>query len=108
MLFSITRIRYLSLLVLLVLTLEPINADETKKYEQSIGEIGEKIKAVTKNLNANKELRASEQEKLLALEQKMAVLDKSLLDLEYELAKTSHEAEGLSLQIATLEKKAGK
>jgi len=83
----------------------PSFADETEKYQQSIGEIGKKIKSIGKKLNANKALVATEREKLLEIEQQLSELDKSLQTIEYELAKTQHESEALSLQMSSLEVK---
>ncbi len=96
--------KFMSLLLALFLTV-PSFANETEKYQQSIGEIGKKIKAISENLNANKELVATEREKLLKIEQKLIQLDKSMQLIDYELAKTRHESEALSLQMTSLEAK---
>ncbi len=100
----INTVKTLSLLVTLFLMV-PSFADETEKYQQSIGEIGKKIKAISENLNANKALVVTEREKLLEIEQTLSNIDKSMQFIDYELAKTRHESEALSLQMTSLEKK---
>lgn len=103
--FFLTRAsNRLSLLLALFLAL-PSFANETEKYQQSIGEISKKIKAITDKLNVNKALVATEREKLLEIEQQINQLDKSMQLIDYELAKTHHESEALSLQMTSLERK---
>lgn len=97
-------IKIIGLVVALFLA-KPSFADETEKYQQSIGEIGKKIKAISENLNANRALVATEREKLLEIEQQLIKIDKSMQRIDYELAKTRHESEALSLQMTSLEKK---
>ena len=97
-------VKFISLSLALFL-MAPGFANETEKYQQSIGEIGKKIKAISENLNANKALVATEREKLLEIEQQLRKLDKSMQHIDYELAKTRHESEALSLQMTSLEKK---
>jgi septal ring factor EnvC (AmiA/AmiB activator) len=74
--------------------------ESNNKYQKSIGEIGQKIDKISRNLNANKALVASERDKLLAAERKLNSLDKTLRKIEYELAKNQHEYQALSLQIS--------
>ncbi|MBL4672941.1 MAG: peptidoglycan DD-metalloendopeptidase family protein [Arenicella sp.] len=76
------------------------NAQESDQdYQKSIGEIGQKIKNISRNLNANKALVATERDKLMAAEQRLNSLDQSLQKIEYDLARNQHEYEALSLQI---------
>jgi septal ring factor EnvC (AmiA/AmiB activator) len=83
---------------------EPVrqaNAQESdQSYQKSIGEIGQKIKNISRNLNANKALVATERDKLLAAEKKLNSLDQSLQKIDYDLARNQHEYGALSLQIA--------
>lgn len=74
--------------------------ESNNEYQKSIGEIGQKIDKISRNLNANKALVASERDKLLAAERKLNSLDKTLRKIEYELAKNQHEYQALSLQIS--------
>jgi len=76
--------------------------DKSQQYEQSIGEIGEKIKSISRNLNANKALVATERDKLLEAEQSLHKLSESLQNIEYELAKNQHESDALGLRMAKL------
>ena len=76
------------------------NAQESDQgYQKSIGEIGQKIKNISRNLNANKALVATERDKLMAAEQKLNSLDQSLQKIDYDLARNQHEYGALSLQI---------
>jgi len=76
------------------------NAQETDQgYQKSIGEIGRKIKSISRNLNANKALVATERDKLMAAEQELNSLDQLLQKIDYDLAKNQHEYEALNLQI---------
>ena len=73
---------------------------EGQSYQQSIGEISIKIKNISRRLNANKALVASERDKLLAAEQSLYKLDQSLQKIDYDLARNQHEYEALGLQIS--------
>jgi len=73
---------------------------ERQQYEKSIGEIGEQINRISRNLNANKSLVASERDKLLKAEKDLYKLSQALQKTEYELAKNQHELNGLALQIS--------
>lgn len=78
-----------------------VNAQESdQSYQKSIGEIGQKIKNISRNLNANKALVATERDKLMAAEQKLSSLDQLLQKIDYDLARNQHENEALSLQIS--------
>jgi septal ring factor EnvC (AmiA/AmiB activator) len=72
----------------------------TKKYQASIGDIGEKIKNISRNLNANKELVASERDALLDAERKIVTLRETLQKIDYELAKSKHELDALRRQMS--------
>lgn len=77
------------------------NAQESDHgYQKSISEIGRKIKNISRNLNANKALVATERDKLMAAEQKLISLDQLLQRIDYDLARNQHEYEALNLQIA--------
>jgi septal ring factor EnvC (AmiA/AmiB activator) len=74
-----------------------------KKYQQSIGDISNQINKISRNLNANKALVASERDKLLAAEKTLYKLDQSLQKTDYDLARNKHEYDALSLQIIAVE-----
>jgi len=98
----------LVLIIVIVITgaqIENSDAQEkSKQYEKSIGEIGKKIKDISRNLNANKSLIATERDKLLKAEKKLYALRESLQKTEYQLAKNQHELDALALQIKNVQR----
>jgi septal ring factor EnvC (AmiA/AmiB activator) len=78
---------------------QAIAQESDRNYQKSIGEIGKQINNISRNLNANKTLVASERDKLLAAERKLNNLNQSLQKLDYDLAKNQHEHDALSLQV---------
>lgn len=102
--FHSKAIYRLAIFIVIVIQM-PAFADESKKYEKSIGEIASKIKRASEKLNANKALRASEREKLLSVEQKLLKLNTSLEKIEDDLIKAEQDYDSLRQQVTTLELK---
>lgn len=73
---------------------------EGQSYEQSISEISIKIKDISRRLNANKALVASERDKLLGAEQALYKLDQSLQKIDYDLTRNQNQYKALGLQIS--------
>ncbi len=73
--------------------------EKTQQYEQSINNIGKKIKGISRTLNANKALVATQRDKLLEIEQKLHSSKLSLQQTEYDLSKNQHQYDALVLQI---------
>lgn len=77
---------------------------KTEQYQQSIGEIGKKIENISRDLNTNKLLVATQRDKLLEVEQSLHKLSESLQNIEYDLARNQHEFDALILQVAKVKK----
>ena len=73
---------------------------EGQSYEQSISEISIKIKDISRRLNANKALVASERDKLLGAEQALYKLNQSLQKIDYDLTRNQNQYKALGLQIS--------
>ena len=77
--------------------------EKSQEYEKSLSEIGDKINKISRDLNANKTLVATERDELLKAEKAIYKISQSLLEIEYDLAKNQHELDALSLQIRKVE-----
>jgi len=73
-----------------------------ESYQESIGQIGDKIKSITKDLNSSKAKLRSERDKLLKTERKVVELTKNIEQTSFELAKTEHEQAALKKRITKL------
>ena len=83
---------------------KPSDLSKSQQYQQSISEIGEEIENISRDLNANKSLVATQRDKLLEVEQNLHKLSKSLQTIEYDLARNQHEFDALILQVAKVKK----
>lgn len=70
-----------------------------REYQNSINNIGQKIKRISQNLNNDKVKLKSERHKLFKAEQNLANITEKLAKTEFELAKNEHELAAVELQI---------
>ena len=98
------KLTLISLFIILSGVVANGNAQEkSQEYEKSLSEIGDKINKISRDLNANKTLVATERDELLKAEKAIYKISQSLLEIEYDLAKNQHELDALSLQIRKVE-----
>lgn len=84
----------------------PVQAQNNNNddYQQSINEIGKKIKTISKSLNNDKAQLKTERHRLFKAEKELATITSNLANTEFELAKNEHELAAVALQIKSTEK----
>lgn len=99
-----THCRYSLILVLCCLLLNSKGHAQEKdtQYQQSIADIGFKIKQISKNLNNDKAQLKTERHELFKAEKQLAEITENLANTEFELAKNEHELDALELQIKSV------
>lgn len=80
------------------------SSQKDKEYQKSIDNIGNKIKAISKNLNNDKAELKTERNKLFKAEKELAKITENLAQTEFELAKNEHELAAVALQIKSVAK----
>ncbi len=80
-----------------------VQAQSSTDAERSIDAIVVQIDSITKELNASKQQRASEQNKLLRAEKAMSANKQSLRELEQKIASQAVQAQATEQQIAELQ-----
>lgn len=75
-------------------------ANDEREYRKSIDRIGGEIKQISQNLNANKKLLKTEQDELLAVEQKLSRLKSQIKEVAAQIEQRQAEIASLDTKIA--------
>ena len=75
-------------------------ANNEQEYRKSIDRIGGEIKQISQNLNANKKLLKTEQDELLAVEQKLSRVKQQINEVAEEIARRQADIEALDKKLA--------
>ena len=86
------------LLLIMVAEIPVAAADSEQEYRKSIEQIGSQIKKISRNLNANKALLKTEQDRLFAAEKKLA-------DIQQKLRQTAEQLTAKQAQIKKLDER---
>lgn len=79
-------------------------SNKNDDYQQSISDISQKIKTISKSLNGDKTQLKTEHQRLFKAEKELAKITNNLANTEFELAKNEHELAAVALQIKSTEK----
>ena len=88
--------------VLVCLSTVPSGADQAENYRSDLNQIGQQIKEISRNLNANKALLKSERDKLADVEQKIHGFNSRLLALRQQINLQEQAGKDMDGKIAAL------